>query len=56
MGAAEEILPKKHKEENIGEDVIVVDPPRKGCDQKLLDTIISIARKKLSMSPVILLL
>ena len=24
-------------------DVIVVDPPRKGCDQKLLDTIVSVA-------------
>jgi 23S rRNA (uracil1939-C5)-methyltransferase len=46
VGAAEEILPKKHKEENISADVIVVDPPRKGCDQKLLDTIISIAPKK----------
>lgn len=46
MGAAEEILPRKHMEENIRADVIVVDPPRKGCDQKLLDTIISISPKK----------
>lgn len=46
VGAAEEILPKKHKEENIKADVIVVDPPRKGCDQKLLDTIISISPVK----------
>lgn len=46
VGAAEEVLPKKHQEENISADVIVVDPPRKGCDQKLLDTIISISPKK----------
>ncbi len=46
VGAAEEVLPRKHNEENIKADVIVVDPPRKGCDQKLLDTIISIAPKK----------
>jgi len=46
VGASEEILPKKHKEENIGADVIVLDPPRKGCDQKLLDTIISISPPK----------
>lgn len=46
VGAAEDILPRKHKDENISADVIVVDPPRKGCDEKLLDTIISIAPKK----------
>lgn len=45
-GAAEEILPLKYREEGIKADVIVVDPPRKGCDQKLLDTILSIAPKK----------
>ena len=41
VGAAEEVLPAKYKEEKIHADVIVVDPPRKGCDQSLLDTIIS---------------
>lgn len=46
VGAAEEILPRKHMEEGINADVIVVDPPRKGCDEKLLDTIISLAPKK----------
>jgi 23S rRNA (uracil1939-C5)-methyltransferase len=40
VGAAEEVLPKKYKEENIKADVIVVDPPRKGCEQSLLDTIL----------------
>lgn len=47
VGAAEEVLPRKHKEENIRADVIVVDPPRKGCDQKLLDTIIDISPERI---------
>ncbi|MDF2510360.1 MAG: putative methyltransferase [Herbinix sp.] len=46
VGAAEEILPKKYKEEKIKADVIVVDPPRKGCDQSLLDTILAMAPKR----------
>jgi 23S rRNA (uracil1939-C5)-methyltransferase len=46
VGAAEEVLPKKYKEENIHADVIVVDPPRKGCEQSLLDTILSMAPKR----------
>ncbi|HKL79055.1 MAG TPA: 23S rRNA (uracil(1939)-C(5))-methyltransferase RlmD [Mobilitalea sp.] len=47
IGAAEEVLPKKYKEENIYADVIVVDPPRKGCDQSLLDTILAMAPKRI---------
>ncbi len=39
VGKAEEVI-KKWQEENINADLIVVDPPRKGCDKKLLDTII----------------
>jgi 23S rRNA (uracil1939-C5)-methyltransferase len=46
VGAAEDILPEKYKEENIYADVIVVDPPRKGCDESLLDTIVQMAPKK----------
>ena len=46
VGAAEEVLPKKYKEEKIYADVIVVDPPRKGCDQSLLDTILAMAPKR----------
>lgn len=48
VGAAEEILPSKYKESN-GEmkaDVIVIDPPRKGCDEVLLQTIIKMKPKK----------
>jgi 23S rRNA (uracil1939-C5)-methyltransferase len=46
VGAAEEVLPRKYKEEKIAADVIVVDPPRKGCEQSLLDTILAMAPKK----------
>lgn len=46
VGAAEEVLPKKYKEEDIHADVIVVDPPRKGCEQSLLDTILAMAPKR----------
>ena len=40
VGKAEEILPKKYEEEHIYADVIVVDPPRKGCDLECLNTIL----------------
>lgn len=46
VGAAEDILPQKHKEESIYADVIVVDPPRKGCEESLLDTIVNMSPKK----------
>jgi 23S rRNA (uracil1939-C5)-methyltransferase len=39
-GQAEQIMPQMYKK-GIRPDVIVVDPPRKGCDQSLLDTIAS---------------
>lgn len=47
VGKAEEVLPEVNKgnlgeqaEEMLHPDVIVVDPPRKGCDGKCLDTIL----------------
>lgn len=40
VGKAEEILPEMYAREQVRADVIVVDPPRKGCDQTLLDTIL----------------
>ncbi len=46
VGAAEEVLPRKYQEEKRKADIIVVDPPRKGCDQSLLDTILAMAPKK----------
>ncbi|CAM4488696.1 23S rRNA (uracil(1939)-C(5))-methyltransferase RlmD [Paenibacillus tarimensis] len=39
VGLSEEVIPR-WREEGIVADVVVVDPPRKGCDQALLDTII----------------
>ncbi len=41
VGKAEEILPEVYEKEKVRADVIVVDPPRKGCDQTLLDTILA---------------
>ncbi len=46
VGAAEEVLPEKYKEAGIYADVIVVDPPRKGCEESLLDTIVRMAPKR----------
>lgn len=40
VGKAEEVLPKKYEKEGIFADVIVVDPPRKGCDEACLDTML----------------
>ncbi|ASA25619.1 23S rRNA (uracil(1939)-C(5))-methyltransferase RlmD [Paenibacillus donghaensis] len=39
VGASEDVIPA-WKEQGITPDVIVVDPPRKGCDARLLDTIL----------------
>lgn len=46
VGPAEELLPMKYKEENIYADIIVVDPPRKGCEESLLNTIVDMSPKK----------
>ena len=46
VGKAEEVLPKKYREEGIRADVIVVDPPRKGCDEALLQTIVQMSPKR----------
>ena len=53
VGKAEEILPDyydKYAQEHPGEtaraDVIVVDPPRKGCDETLLNTIVEMQPEK----------
>ncbi len=46
-GAAEEVIPKMYEKEGIKADVVFVDPPRKGCDQVLLDTIVKMSPKKL---------
>lgn len=40
VGKAEEVLPEKYEKEGIHADVIVVDPPRKGCDERCLETMV----------------
>ena len=40
VGKAEEVLPEQYARTGERADVIVVDPPRKGCDETLLATII----------------
>ncbi|MFJ8268021.1 23S rRNA (uracil(1939)-C(5))-methyltransferase RlmD [Peribacillus asahii] len=45
VGAAETVITDWYKEGNAA-DVLVVDPPRKGCDESLLNTIIDMKPKK----------
>lgn len=45
VGEAEVVIPKWYEEGNVA-DVFVVDPPRKGCDEALLQTIIDMKPKK----------
>ncbi|MCR5691282.1 MAG: 23S rRNA (uracil(1939)-C(5))-methyltransferase RlmD [Eubacterium sp.] len=44
-GAAEDVASDLVKE--VGADVVVVDPPRKGCDAKLLDTMVKMGPEKI---------
>lgn len=46
VGKAEEVLPEKYAKEGIHADVIVVDPPRKGCEESLLDTIVKMGPER----------
>ncbi|MFD7525049.1 23S rRNA (uracil(1939)-C(5))-methyltransferase RlmD [Paenibacillus chitinolyticus] len=41
VGGAEDVLPEWQRA-GVRPDVIVVDPPRKGCDERLLDTILQL--------------
>ncbi|CEH32747.1 23S rRNA (uracil(1939)-C(5))-methyltransferase RlmD [Romboutsia lituseburensis] len=45
VGKAEEVVPKMYGEGKTA-NVVVVDPPRKGCDEKVLDTIVSMSPDK----------
>ena len=47
VGKAEEVLPRLYEEKHIFADVICVDPPRKGCDEACLNTIIKMAPKRI---------
>ncbi|WP_313346947.1 23S rRNA (uracil(1939)-C(5))-methyltransferase RlmD [Sedimentibacter sp.] len=44
-GKAEIIVPKLYKQ-NIKADIVIVDPPRKGCEKEVIDTIINMSPKK----------
>ena len=46
VGKAEEILPAAYEKNRMKADIIVVDPPRKGCDKSLLDCIITMQPRK----------
>ena len=49
LGAAEDVVTEYFdtEKEECHPDVIVVDPPRKGCDQKLLKTIVSMKPERI---------
>lgn len=47
VGKAEEVLPKLYEEEGIYADVICVDPPRKGCDEQCLSTMVKMEPEKI---------
>ncbi|MFP4979360.1 23S rRNA (uracil(1939)-C(5))-methyltransferase RlmD [Paenibacillus sp. CN-4] len=44
-GPSEDVIPR-WKEQGVTPDVIVVDPPRKGCDPRLLDTILEMGPER----------
>ncbi|MFW6679813.1 23S rRNA (uracil(1939)-C(5))-methyltransferase RlmD [Lacrimispora sp. AGF001] len=46
VGKAEEVLPEQFEKNQVYADVIVVDPPRKGCDEKCLETIVKMGPKR----------
>ena len=47
MGKAEEVLPEKYEREGIYADVIVVDPPRKGCAEAVLQTMLKMKPERI---------
>ena len=49
VGAAEDVMPAKYKESKgtMKADVICVDPPRKGCEESLLDTVVAMEPKRI---------
>ena len=47
VGKAEEVLPEQYEKNQVYADVIVVDPPRKGCDETLLNTMVEMKPEKI---------
>lgn len=49
VGSAQDVVTQMYEDSNgeLKADVVVVDPPRKGCDVKLLETIVKMSPKRL---------
>lgn len=47
VGKAEDVLPEQYEKNKVYAEVIVVDPPRKGCDETLLNTMITMSPKRI---------
>lgn len=47
VGKAEEVLPEQYEKHGVYADVIVVDPPRKGCDIVAIQTMLRMKPKKI---------
>ena len=47
VGKAEDVLPEQYEKNKVYADVIVVDPPRKGCDETLLNTMVTMQPKRI---------
>ena len=47
VGRAEEVLPRAYEKHQVYADVIVVDPPRKGCDESLLNTMVQMKPERI---------
>ncbi|NLL78428.1 MAG: 23S rRNA (uracil(1939)-C(5))-methyltransferase RlmD [Clostridiales bacterium] len=47
VGKAEEVLPREYEKNGVYADVIVVDPPRKGCDEKCLETMLQMKPERI---------
>ncbi|MEG1848383.1 MAG: 23S rRNA (uracil(1939)-C(5))-methyltransferase RlmD [Lachnospiraceae bacterium] len=47
VGKAEEVLPEQYEQNHIFADVIVVDPPRKGCEEACLMTMIQMQPERI---------
>lgn len=47
VGKSEDIVPKLYKEKGIKPDVMVVDPPRKGCETSLLKLMLDMKPQKI---------
>ena len=49
VGAAEDVVPTQYEKSGgkLRADVVTLDPPRKGCDEKLLETVVKMAPSRI---------